>query len=206
MGCTHGQYQVAFYADGVPLSCPPKDSGCKGEIRRFSVTTNLPEPVSYRWSLDGVTLSSKAFLDYKYDDKVHRLLVTVTSNVFSFAVYITTTGKTCQTCPVSCVSQTVDFSAGEMISLEDETGKLYQIQKDITTVCKKNSNQVAAKAIRKAIHDNSDCGMANMNVAIYYRGLLRNCLSLVITNSPIVFRFLKVGGTKFAIDTTHCTP
>lgn len=206
MGCTSGNYHATIYADGVPLSCPPKDFGCKNEIRRFTAESDLPVPVSYKWSLNGVTLSTKPYLDYKYTDKTQRILVTIVSNVYSFAIYLTVTGKTCTVCPVGCVTQTVEFSAGEMISLIDQNGKIYPLQKDIVSVCKKNSNQMVAKAVKKAIQDNSQCGLANMKVAIYYQENVRNCLTLTILNSPIIFSFLKVGGTKYAVNTSNCIP
>lgn len=204
---TCAEHSLVIWADGVPLYTN-KDSGCKGEIRRFTVVTDLPGTLSYRWSVDNhhVVLGNGPVFDWSYPDgKVHKLQCTVRSSTLNCekGQSATLKGKICSECPVGCIAQTAKIPADELKYLTDETGKTYPIQ-PISTVCQNGSNTVAAKAIKKAIYDGLKCSKGNMNVTVYNNQPGKFCITVTITNCPIRFKSIKVGKTEHQFDHSQC--
>jgi hypothetical protein len=205
MGCS--DYRLTFFVDGVVLSHPRKITGCRGDTVRISATTTLPGQLEYKWSMDTPTpiIGVGPYYDFTFDGTSH----TIRLDLFSLDVpcgitsTITAKGKECIICPTTCIAQTAKIPAGKITSLEDENGKIYPIT-DCEGVCRDGSNISSAAIIKRAIKAVSKCNLKDMRVSLYHSKTANICLSLTITNSPIRFKYVTVGRSKFLFDTSKC--
>jgi hypothetical protein len=204
MECTG--HSITIFADGVPIGSPRKDVGCKGEVRRFSVTTSLEGPLSYFWTLNGDIISTKPYYDYTYPTTNHHIGVQVNSNTSQCGLGQTFTaeGQACSNCPITCTTQTVKMPAGELKYLEDISGKRYPVTQDMITTCKQGSNLVQSKAVKRALKMGLKCNMPLLSTNIYFNQEGRNCLTLQVSNSPIKLKSIRVGNTDYLFDTSKC--
>lgn len=204
MSCTGKK--VTIYADGAIIVSPARDYGCNGEVRRFHIVTDMDAPVSYRWSLDGVSpvLGTSWYFDYPYTLGTHELYVEVRSGNCAMQRAIKVTGRTCVNCTVVCNQETVDIPAGQLMYLKDTAGKAYPITRGVVTQCISGLNLNGAADIKKAIREGTNCDTSKLRVFMYHNESGKNCLSLVINNSPIVFDHIKVGGQIFYFNTNKC--
>lgn len=204
MSCSDNE--ILIFADGVPLPRPQKITGCKGDTVRFTASTTLAPPVSYTWSLDNtqnVVWAGPSF-SYTFDDTSHGIILTATGSNCGIGTEIRAKGQTCTTCPAICKTQTVLIPAGELISLTDETGKIYPIV-GCTTICKDDANRDAAGIIKRALKDRTKCKLDDIRVAVYNNRNGRACISLTIANSPIRLTYATVANNaKYTFDRTHC--
>lgn len=203
MACT--DYTLTIYSEGVPLRYPAKDHGCKGDVHRLTAVTDLPGVNFYGWRIDnGPYVSNKYYFDYTFDTEIHTVSCEVRVLECGLGTTAKLDGKTCVYCDTLCNVQSVAFPGGELVSLVDLQGKIYPITKGIQTVCKKAANNMAATAVKKAIVANSKCHNDNIRPYIFYTQDERNCLTLTIYNSPIIFNKLNVGSSTYLFDISYC--
>lgn len=205
MGCS--DYRLTFFVDGVALSHPRKITGCRGDVVRISVTTTLPGQLEYKWSVDSPIpiMGTGPYYDYTFDGTSHDIRLDLFSLLVPCGITSTLTakGQECVICPVICNAQTAKITAGKITSLEDENGKIYPIN-DCTGVCRDGSNIGAAGLIKRAIKALSKCNLKDLRVALYHSKTENICLNLTITNSPIRFKYVTVGRSKYLFDTSKC--
>ncbi len=205
MGCKD-KYELIMYADGGVLPRPRHDYGCAGEIRRYSVTTTIPDPVSYRWSVDDthIVLSTKPYLDYVFDDKKHNIVCSADGPSCGIGISAWAFGTTCTKCPMLCNTQTVLIPPGEIISLTDETGKIYLVTNGTFGACRDKANQIPEREVKQAIKAKTKCFDENFKVALYNNKQGPTCISLTITNSYVRFTKIKVDHTEYTFNTNNC--
>jgi hypothetical protein len=199
-GCAE-TFQNVIYVDNIPMSTPRKDFGCQGDVHIFSVVTTLPNP-TYSWHIDTINnpaVSTKSSYGYTFDDKKHQVIIKVNNTACTIQSTVTVTGKVCQECKIECVNQTAFFRADELVSLIDTTGKVYKIDGKITAECKAPSrtNANGAKAVSRAVKAAAECSAPLLNAQLFYNKNSPNCLTLQIINSPIKFKEIQVGTTKY---------
>lgn len=206
-GCNES-YSTSIFVNGVEIDYPKKEFGCSGDSILFSVTSNMPEPLSYQWSLDGHIniLSTDPSFQYTFDNRKHILYCIVTSPTCAIGKTITVTGMDCLPCEIKCITQTALVPAGEFTYLIDNEGKSYQIDGKIVTSCITNvqENKLAGKAIYKAIKNALKCRAKTLTVGVFAKQAGLNCISVVINNSPIIFKQIKVGNVKYNFNTSRC--
>lgn len=205
MGCKDN-YELIMFADGVELPRPRHDYGCKNETRRFSVTTTIPGPVSYRWTVDNnpTVLSTLPYFEFTFDATKHNIVCSADGPSCGIGISAWANGIVCTECAMLCSAQMATIPAGAIVSLTDETGKIYPITPACVTICKDNSNNQAAGRVKRAIRAKTKCAPKDLRVAIYNNKNGRSCITLTITNSPIRFTSVTVENTKYSFNTTHC--
>lgn len=201
-------YETKLYTNGVEISYPKKEFGCSGDVITFSVTSNMPEPLTYLWSLDGLTnvLGTNPTLHYTFDNTKHTLYCVVTSTNCAIGKTITVTGMDCVACATECVTQTAIVPEGELVSLIDFSGKVYKIDGKIVTSCLTSTkeNKLASKAILRTIVNALKCKAKTLTANVYANQVPPSCISVVINNSPIKFKQIKVGSQTYGFNTSKC--
>lgn len=200
------EYELIMFADGVELPRPRHDYGCKNETRRYSVTTTIPGPVSYRWTMDNnqTVLSTLPYFDFTFDTITHNIVCSADGPSCGISISAKAYGSACVDCPTICSTQTATIPAGAIVSLTDEVGKIYPLTPAGTTICKDNSNSTVAMMVKRAVRAKTKCAPKDLRVAIYNNNNGRSCISLTIMNSPIRFSTVTVGSTKYPFNTTNC--
>lgn len=205
--------QIVVYADGIamPEGTARVDYGCKGDTRIFSVVTTLVGPLTYKWSLDGITppkelLGSDSSYGYTYDENTHRLYVRVEGATCSVQSTISVRGKICKDCVEQCALVTGNVPAGEIHYLIDNKGVKYPVEGSVVTECRKSSkaNTKAAIAIKRAILQAAKCKVPNLTVGVFYNQANDTCISINISHSPISFSSIQIGRENYLLNMSKC--
>lgn len=201
--------KLVIYKNGTPFSRPREDSGCIGESHTYTTTTTLVEPVTYEWRLDNIhnpIIGRQSSFTYTFDNKTHNLILVAKNAECGIQIDLKVIGKTCPVCPVKCRTESVFIPKGILECLFDDAGKAYYFQGIHTVECGTSgiANIAAAKEIYDMIKSAAGCQTESLKVTFQYNYSSPLCLMLTIRNSPIKFKYLKIGNTKYGFSTNGC--
>lgn len=204
-------YKLTIYYNGTEIR---KDTGCVGDQHTYTTSTTLPPDTTYAWYIDSVRppsplVSTNASYTYIFGAENHELYLVATSASAGCSIQVTVKETTVVCNPVcenNCSKETVSFQAGVLSNLVDNFGNSHLIPNGFSFECAKTStvNDKVTKWIKAMLKSQPNCHNADINVAWTFNKTGSNCITLVITNSPIKFTSITVGGKTYNFNTSLC--
>jgi len=209
MSCT-GKYLKTFYK-GVEIK---KDQSCVGDKHLYTTETNLSNP-TYEWTLDTIhgfgapILSTESSFLYTFINKEHKLYCAAHDDGSCGVTHILyVTGIICSPpCPIACVKETVDVGPGFINYLTSHFGNLYNFARGYAFECAPRTSKInddTCAWIQDYLKGLPHCSQAPIKVYWEYNANRRNCIKLVILNSPLKFTQIMVDGTVYNFNTNEC--
>jgi len=202
---------LKLFVDGVEFK-PGDIKRCSGEVVNFTTQTNLDEPITWQWSLDGtphqgaLLLSDTSSLSYTFDADRHTLHMSAQGQSCGKGFVLTLRGRECDNiCPVKCSIETAYFPAGALISMVDAAGLVYLLSPAAILNCGSKKDALkAADQIKKMIMDKMGCEMDTFSVIITPSYMNPTCLKLELKNSPVKMKFIQVGNIAYPFSVNKC--
>lgn len=217
MACSN--YKLKVFLNSIQIH---SDTGCAGEVHTFTTSTTLPGQVTYKWSLDGISppkplLGSNSTYTYTFDNLDHTLYLVATGSECSIETTILLKAKLCAPqCPVECQLESTTINAGKLKYLVDSHGNSHTIGGNNFFECSPTPisvdapikvlnipNDKAVKAIKDFLKGQPNCSQAPIGVSWRFNSTSK-CITITISNSPIKFKSIIIGGNSYTFNTNNC--
>lgn len=157
-----------------------------------SIPFNAGPPKDELYGL--VYMGAQVFEHYPAEHCLFRIVVRVKRYFFG------------EVCEIKCVEQTVNVPAARILSLTDNVGFQMNLSGNQKTECTPGgtNNQTAAAAIRQLILSNCACADPGLQVTVVPNGLLPNCVTVKLVNSPIKVSVINTSEGQYAFNWNKC--
>lgn len=210
MSCT-GKYLKVLY-NGNPIG---KDQSCIGDKHLYTTETNLTNP-TYEWTLDTISgfgapvLSRESSFTYTFLNGAHTLICSAhdTNGPCGVHHYAYVTGIICNPpCEVLCIKEEVNVGPGYVNYLTTHFGnKEYPFRGYAIECAAKTStiNDATCKWIEDYLKGQPHCKQAPIKVYWEYNANAKNCIKIVVLNSPLKFTEIMINGIAYKFNTSNC--